>query len=214
MLATAVWVPFLLYELVAVARVPREERRPVGVAGLLITALLLSAAVTTYFLPWKLDPLPSQGSYLRYSPFDEVQDRQNEYKAEHGVYAKSAKALFGASNKQIAPFQAYLDNGDSKLGRPGEGCSHVGRMLQGTADDPTAWQTDAGLTDWAVIVRPVGFPADHVWVQYLFLSNGSIWAKPDPGTGEYLLEGVPEDLVRDGWRKTTGGYIRPEDLMR
>lgn len=212
--ASAIWLPLGLWQVIAWASLRRCERHPIGVFGLLACVMLLSAAVITYFLPWTLNPPPVQERYLRYSPFERIQSWQDQYKREHGVFASSATQLYGANDSQTSLFEEFMDNGDSPPQVIDRGCYHVGRMLQGTQDDPLAWRTEGGLSNWAVVVRPVGFPVGHTWVQYLILSDGSVWAKVDPGTGDYLLRGVPDDPLRDGWRKTEGGYIRPEDLVR
>lgn len=213
---TGIWIAMLVYEGLRFFTTRHQERHKFGGVGYGLLGALLVASVGTWFLPWTLDPQPIQYGYVRWSVLDEMATDQKLYRDKHGVYASSGKQLFGGQYGGNTRFEEWQGNGDLFDHSVDDySYGHNARMLQGTVRDPLAWRVDGGLSDWAVIARPFGIPEDCEWMQLLFLSDGSVWGKPDPGTGEYLLDGLPDDLAADGWREvSSSGDIRRQDFDR
>lgn len=160
-----------------------------------------------FMQPWKYRYLPNQKQFMAFcNPMDAAK-AQAKYFDKHGVYADSATILFEAgpydtieSWREVHAdyFDKYLGNADS-TSRDDNELAQYSIMLQGTIDNPTAWQVDGGLSKWAFLTRTDDPPNNGEWMQYLFLSDGTVWSKPDPANGKYLLKGLPASLEENGW---------------
>jgi hypothetical protein len=203
----AVWGGFAFVELnlYRMSAADNRHRKPV-VGKLLITFAVLglvgmSVSVAKYLLP--ADPPPQRKIISYILGWDTLHMRQDIRARANRLYFRSAAEAYRENPRddyfaRMFAFEQHLDNADPEHPEHRE-VAHVARILQGTQDKPTAWQLDNGLTEWAFIARPIGFP-DHMQLeQFLFTSDGKVWAKPDPRSGEFLLAGAPEDPTKDGW---------------
>ena len=190
---------------IQIERAPKRSLSWIVPLGLLALAGYVAAE-----RPTDPDPPPQQFSYMDFeygrSWDNKVVDLMKQKGEEDGVYPGSFAALqrafpdnWGTRIDLFVDCQGNGDGGFDEIIRlEARRGFHLYKLLQGTTDNPTGWRVEGGLSDWAIVVRPVDFGRPEVF-QFIFDSKGGLWRKPDPGKDEFLLDAMPPDPAADGW---------------
>lgn len=179
----ALWSLMLLVEFLLLCFLRRPRHRlPLWAWAISIGLAAVSGLV--WAAPWTLDPLPNQRMNARYLSISSVVEAQNEFRKQHGRYAEDFSQLQSKDN-----LRGFAVQPDKRVAHASPGTLEFEMRLL------------LGNDSFALIVRTVNWPENGVWTQYLWLANGTVFEKSDPGHDKFLEEAPPINPAEDGWTK-------------